>query len=180
MGHTVKLPWAVSDQGYMLYSLCFKYPYRHLEQTVTLNKTTEIANATACLFTASQSAQNVEIMFPKVLEFMWLLRILAPVLNDTAYSGDDSFTRSRRKDCTSCTTSPLWLTAVMLPQGSCASRFSQQLQNKQRRSGMEKWFTGIETKREPGDDAKLSWRQNFYSFLLKMCRQHGASLWCVS
>lgn len=51
----------------------------------------------AYLLTASQSAQNVEIMFPEMLEFICLLRILAPVLNDTAYSGDDSFTPEREE-----------------------------------------------------------------------------------
>lgn len=36
-------------------------------------------------------------MFPEMLEFVCLLRILAPVLADIAYSRDDSFSPEREE-----------------------------------------------------------------------------------
>lgn len=89
-------------------------------------------------------------MFPEMLEFMCLLRILAPVLDDIAYSRDDSFTPEREEGLYQLYHLSFadWQRGDVSTRKPRASRLSQQLWNKQKRSETERWFTGRENKRE--------------------------------
>lgn len=89
-------------------------------------------------------------MFPEMLEFMCLLRILAPVLDDIAYSRDDSFTPEREEGLLQLyhLSSADWQHGDVSTRKPRASRLSQQLLNKPKRSEMERWITERQNKRE--------------------------------
>lgn len=89
-------------------------------------------------------------MFPEMLEFMCLSRILAPVLDDIAYSRDDSLTPEREEGLYQMYHLSMadWQPGDVSTRKPHASRLSQQLWNKQKRSEMERWITERPNKRE--------------------------------
>lgn len=166
----------------MLFSLYFLIPTQAFRaQAVTLNKTTEIANATAYLFTycflvcpkcgnnvSRDAGIRVSVEDPGSCPGWYCI-----------FKG--WFIQSWEGGRTVPAVPPLlhWLTAWRcFHWETCASRLSQQLWSKQKRSGKEKWFTGRGNKRELGVDARPGWRQNFRLSLLKMCRALCVSFMC--